>query len=73
MWSGRVLDRERRELRIVGGTTWRANGERIRVISCYQTWNGEESTLYIAKSAFWTQGAKAGELRTRWTGAVKVP
>ncbi len=30
-------------------------------------------TLYIAKSAFCTHGARAGELRTRWTGAVNVP
>ena len=35
MWSGSVVDRERSELRIVGGTTWRANGERMRVISCF--------------------------------------
>jgi hypothetical protein len=33
MWEGRVLERERREFRIVGGTTWRARGERMRVIS----------------------------------------
>ena len=26
---------------------------------------GGEDTLYIAKSDFWTQGARAGELRTR--------
>jgi hypothetical protein len=32
-----------------------------------------ETTLYIAKSAFWTHGARLEELRIRWTGAVKVP
>lgn len=35
IWSGRVLDSERRVLRIFGGTTWRARGERIRVISYF--------------------------------------
>lgn len=33
MCSGNVLERERSEFRIVGGTTWRANGDRMRVIS----------------------------------------
>ena len=66
MWVGRVFERERRELRIVGGTTCRARGERMRVISWDVREIGSgECTLYIAKSAFWTQGARAGELRTR--------
>jgi hypothetical protein len=33
MWLGNVLDNERREFRIVGGTTCNASGDRIRVIS----------------------------------------
>ena len=33
MCSGNVEDNVRSEFRIVGGTTWRAKGERIRVIS----------------------------------------
>jgi hypothetical protein len=33
MCEGNVLDSDRREFRIVGGTTCNANGERIRVIS----------------------------------------
>jgi len=68
MWSGRVVERVRREFRIVGGTTWRASGDRIRVISWETLVGGKRRahfTLYIAKSAFWTQGANAGELNTR--------
>jgi hypothetical protein len=33
MCSGSVDDNVRREFKIVGGTTWRAKGERIRIIS----------------------------------------
>ena len=50
IWSGRVLDSERRVLRILGGTTWSASGERIRVISFFVSCDLEGNILYTWRS-----------------------
>jgi hypothetical protein len=61
MWSAKVEERERRELRIVGGTICRARGESMRVISWVSAY-GVGSHLVHCEVGVLDPGGEGGEV-----------